>query len=855
MDYRKNIEVNKRTEKRSLMKSRQIALLLFVLCGTTLARAQFVSPNVAPILSSRPGPKDTVIVPAQKINDVVLDEGLSGGGVSNNSSRVTGNHFPYPIIFVHGLGGDEGTFSTFSDWFSGLAGDPSIVGYCLNSNGSFANATNDVTGPFGAINCSDTYILTFKCTAAGNCIDTDDYLSIESSASAIFKQAQAISEFIEQVLVVTGREKVVLVGHSMGGLAIREYSQNSGHWFDSAHHHVAKIVSIGTPHWGSNFEFAELIDPLLQDLIDTPPPTSEAVRDLKNGYDETLFWNNPGVFLWGGQESQSWMDDGILNWDNVDVNCNGIIGQSINGLNFRSFDLDIEYACMWELDDDVVSPDNVHYYLGNNAWFEDALDEGGENLCTVISAFYNDDSSECESWGYDLPSDLEAGYWEIDSHTALAAYNTGVVRTLDEPDCYEEAYEVEEGILYYGMVTEQANDAEWTNTDYDVFKITMPENGEITIIAQSWEGLSTPLNCRVLTAPTDGSCSINDVYGSISIPTGGADFLITEVPEGDIFVEFWGANLAAGYVQGSYGFEISIGITGCTMTAACNYNPQANINDGSCFNVGDSCNDGNLQTINDAYNSDCICQGTMIVQGCMDSSACNFSEQATVSDDSCYYTGDPCNDGNSQTINDTYNFNCDCQGTTIVEGCMDSSACNFSELATVSDNSCFYTGDPCNDGNPQTMNDTYNANCICQGIISIYGCMDASACNFEPEANQNGGCVFPGDACSDGNDNTENDLLDENCDCIGTNISSAIDIDLSDVLIYPNPVSEYVTIQFLHSRLVTFQLLDARGRILDDWSASQTSRRDVSDLSIGYYVIVLGDEMGGKTIRHLQIKR
>ena len=203
----------------------------------------------------------------------------------------------------------------------------------------------------------------------------------------------------------------------------------------------------------------------------------------------------------------------------------------------------------------------------------------------------------------------------------------------------------------------------------------------------------------------------------------------------------------------------------------------------------------------------------------MDSSACNFSEQATVSDNSCEYIGDPCNDGNSQTINDAYNSNCICQGTTIVEGCMDSSACNFSEQATVSDNSCEYIGDPCNDGNSQTINDAYNSNCICQGIISVYGCMNPSACNYNPEANQNGGCVFPGDPCSDGNSNTENDMFDGNCDCIGTNVSSTIDIEFSDVLMYPNPVSEYITIRLLNSRLVTFQLLDARGRILDEWSA------------------------------------
>ena len=191
----------------------------------------------------------------------------------------------------------------------------------------------------------------------------------------------------------------------------------------------------------------------------------------------------------------------------------------------------------------------------------------------------------------------------------------------------------------------------------------------------------------------------------------------------------------------------------------------------------------------------------------------------------------------------------------IVEGCMDASACNFSEQATVSDNSCYYTGDPCNDGNPQTINDAYSSDCICQGIIPVYGCMDSYACNFNPDANLDGFCVFPGDPCSDGNSNTENDVYDDNCDCVGTIISTVVDIGFSDVLIYPNPISEHVNIQLLTPRVVSFKLLDSRGRILDEWTASHSTRRDVSDLAVGFYLLVMGDEMGSKMIRQLQISR
>jgi hypothetical protein len=52
-------------------------------------------------------------------------------------------------------------------------------------------------------------------------------------------------------------------------------------------------------------------------------------------------------------------------------------------------------------------------------------------------------------------------------------------------------------------------------------------------------------------------------------------------------------------------------ILGCTNAAACNYNPAATDNDGSCHITGQSCNDGNASTTNDQYNAQCVCEGTM----------------------------------------------------------------------------------------------------------------------------------------------------------------------------------------------------------------------------------------------------
>ncbi|MDA7501735.1 hypothetical protein N8482_00510 [Chitinophagales bacterium] len=65
-------------------------------------------------------------------------------------------------------------------------------------------------------------------------------------------------------------------------------------------------------------------------------------------------------------------------------------------------------------------------------------------------------------------------------------------------------------------------------------------------------------------------------------------------------------------------------VPGCMDAAACNFNPDANEDDGSCAApdclgecgglaiVGSSCNDGLDTTIEDAYNADCNCEGTPV---------------------------------------------------------------------------------------------------------------------------------------------------------------------------------------------------------------------------------------------------
>jgi len=51
---------------------------------------------------------------------------------------------------------------------------------------------------------------------------------------------------------------------------------------------------------------------------------------------------------------------------------------------------------------------------------------------------------------------------------------------------------------------------------------------------------------------------------------------------------------------------------GCTTASACNYDPDAEIDDGSCINIGDACDDDNNMTVNDVLVDCNTCQGQTV---------------------------------------------------------------------------------------------------------------------------------------------------------------------------------------------------------------------------------------------------
>lgn len=182
---------------------------------------------------------------------------------------------------------------------------------------------------------------------------------------------------------------------------------------------------------------------------------------------------------------------------------------------------------------------------------------------------------------------------------------------------------------------------------------------------------------------------------------------------------------------------------GCTNVNACNYDAQANNDDGSCFfnEVGYDC-DGVCLVDTDA---DGVCDAFEVL-GCMDAEACNFNADATDAG-FCSYPAEDWLD-----CDGACNFDADNDGICDefeVEGCTNPNAFNYNANATNDDGSCIDVVLGCT--NPEATNFDADANTD-NGSCLIEGCTDPSAFNFDEDANINdGSCVAVVEGCMDVN--------------------------------------------------------------------------------------------------------
>ena len=138
------------------------------------------------------------------------------------------------------------------------------------------------------------------------------------------------------------------------------------------------------------------------------------------------------------------------------------------------------------------------------------------------------------------------------------------------------------------------------------------------------------------------------------------------------------------------------------------------------------------------------------------------------------------------------------------------------------------------------------------------GCTNPDACNYDELATEDDeSCILVGDACDDGNDETINDTIDENCDCVGEVEDAVLEAALAFGM-FPNPSNGEVTlsVEGFHTR-ASIQVMDASGRVV--WSKQRMALQgnvviDLSSLSSGTYNVMLSDERG-VSVKRLAIQK
>ncbi len=191
----------------------------------------------------------------------LVDTGTNRGQVTAEAMALAcrldvalfGGQPPLPVVFLPGIGGTrlyQGTIAAdFELWPVAAVGDRLRLGL-LDDGRTAAPGANVVVGPpidsaFGTA----VYGPFYAAMAAAKYREDDrlfsfayDFrLDVDSAAAHIDR----LERRIDAVLAKTGRQQVVLIAHSMGGLVARAYLHAKGG------RKVAKLITMGTPHLGA----------------------------------------------------------------------------------------------------------------------------------------------------------------------------------------------------------------------------------------------------------------------------------------------------------------------------------------------------------------------------------------------------------------------------------------------------------------------------------------------------------------------------------------------------------------------------------------------------------------------------
>ncbi len=269
------------------------------------------------------------------------------------------------------------------------------------------------------------------------------------------------------------------------------------------------------------------------------------------------------------------------------------------------------------------------------------------------------------------------------------------------------------------------------------------------------------------TVSGDGYMTVRTGSAGGSVVGMGVSSLSVTAPNSDNLFVHWSAGADCSTATGCQ--TSTVQCTTCSVIYDC---PDLEAN------IGDTCDDGDPNTINDTVTEDCECAGDLIPSNddCDDaiSIACGETLMGSTAAATASGLSATCGSFTSSTAKDLfYTFEAD--GTSDYVISVDNAGTGFIDIVLFA-----YSGECGNleeitcadDGSPETIEllapdaGTYT--------IRFFAYSGTGQFSVNLECNENVAWDCPdieaniGDACDDGDPNTENDVITEDCECAGT---------------------------------------------------------------------------------------
>ncbi len=572
---------------------------------------------------------------------------LWAAGFSGFSQAICPCECAYPVLFLHGWVSNSDTWLPVmsNTHFQSIWGARADVFHAAPN----ATTSENIAGNDGVMGTSDddirwvfsnennvlapgcVYAMNFDVSVANNGNMSEfpiiggapGLFDADNNESSIVKQGALVGKAIAAILAANPtKKKVILVGHSMGGLASREYLQRTVNnnatsaprwWVNPAAadgHKVAKLLTVGTPHRGSNTmgnasnlriangnpkngdvvipfslktgEINEIDENAANGGYTTddvlPDLSSEAVRDLRYSYDNANIFQNdyPGVYLFGGKETD--IPTFPYSYWNNDVNCDGLTNNVVQqGINQNGQSVGLPYQ--WDGTKDnpnMPLPKNVRYtyYVSNTLsggtlaggdlvvddqrqWLFQGGNGSGNSSTTGIAVPHDGTNHRLSDRIY-LPSGP--------NHLGETADTDNVVRGLDEGDYPAFAWDVNIGATYSGMAQIRATAvAEGTNTtDVDWYTFTLPAAGKVKLTFFKTAGLAGRVDLYTTTPANYALMSVNGNLSATFTASSSANNAInlttaTSLAAGTYYFRIRHNNVVATSWRTPYKFTVTTG--------------------------------------------------------------------------------------------------------------------------------------------------------------------------------------------------------------------------------------------------------------------------------------------------------